>query len=405
MDDIRLQVLYVSKRLPVRDANHAGGQITYKYLCSMAEWADVDVIALAAGGESAAGMPPVRSTDVILAAGLDRTDASSLKGILVRGLAYSRLLARATRAATGRRYDVVVLERSALCGIAPFLSAFCGVKQIVLIVHDLWFDRLEADARGTGVFRSMYFSWLSRLARAFETWGQRNVSGIICFDYRTREIISSGSGHVGQLRLPVLVLPPYYTIWPEEEIEPSSVCFYGNMARSVNWRSAIWFIERVLPMIRTEVSNAVFYVVGASPPDSLLKHHDGKTVVVTGYLDAPGALLARAQAFVAPLLSGTGIKIKVLEAMASGVPVVGNGISLQGIPAQRDRDYLHAESAEEFAVQVVRLLNDMSLGEALAENARGFVTSRFDYEGGASRQRYFFEQLAVGFRDRLPATV
>ena len=101
----------------------------------------------------------------------------------------------------------------------------------------------------------------------------------------------------------------------------------------------------------------------------------------------------------APLLSGTGIKIKVLEAMGSGIPIVANSIAMQGIPAQADRDYLHAESHGEFAHQVVRLLQDQVLAAEISKNGQQLIDAAFDLSRGPAQQRNFFHQVA-GRTDR-----
>lgn len=150
----------------------------------------------------------------------------------------------------------------------------------------------------------------------------------------------------------------------------------------------------MLPQIRSVIADATFSVVGANPPADLLSCNDGESVTVTGYVEDPGPYLASCEVFVAPLISGTGIKIKVLEAMASGVPVVANDVAMQGIPAQADRDYLHAQSADDFALQVVKLLQNIHLRTALAKSARRLVASRFSLSNAQGRQQRFIQYLA-----------
>ena len=164
----RLQILCVSKRLPARDVTHAGGQITYYYLSSVARWADLDLIALVTRNESPGELPAVRTFDLV-SSRLDAHDASSPRGLLTRAIAYSRLLLRAIRMTSKmrtRRYDLVILERSAVSWIAPLLRRFCRVQTVLLIVHDFWFDRLQADAARASGSGASYLRLLSRIARS-----------------------------------------------------------------------------------------------------------------------------------------------------------------------------------------------------------------------------------------------
>ena len=391
--DARLRILYVSKRLPVRDATHAGGRITFHYLDSLATWANVDLLAMLTGHESPTELPEVRSFRPVQAH-LD-SNASSPKGLLARAVAFSRLLVWTIRMARSQCYDLLILERSALSWMAPVVRRVTGATNILLIVHDFWFDRLEADAASLGPPRGVYYTFLSRIASRIETWGVLSVSGIICYDYRTRDLVlrMQERGR-NATRAAVLLMPPYFTKWSESAKVSSRISFYGSMSRSVNWRSAKWFIELVLPQIRAVIPGASFSVVGANPPDELLRYGNSESVIVTGYLEDPGPYLAASEVFVAPLISGTGIKIKVLEAMAAGVPVVANDIAMQGIPAQANRDYLHAQSVDEFAIQVVKVLQDVQLRTALAESARKLVASRFSLSSAQMRQQSFIEYLA-----------
>lgn len=393
--DRRLRLLLVSKRLPLATADHAGGQITHFYLEKAVRWADVDLIALATQQETNVGIAPVHALDVIRCP-LDGTDASSLRGMWLRAGGYARLLRTALRRCQTESYDLILLERSALGWMAPILAKFAK-RPIVLVAHDLWFDRLESEERKSTFPRSTYFSILGFLARRVERLGVTGSAGIICYDTRTKALILDRlSGQ--RAAPPIEVLPPQHRVWSADDAgkRPASISFYGNMARSANWRSAIWFLQEIYPSIRARIPEATFHVVGANPPPTLSRFHDGNSIFVTGFLSEPDALLTATEVFVAPLVAGTGIKIKVLEAMASGIPVVANEIAMQGIPAVADQDYLHAEDESSFATQVVRLLSDPQLRDRIGRSGRRLRETSLDPAQGDTRNREFLELVIEG---------
>ena len=144
--------------------------------------------------------------------------------------------------------------------------------------------------------------------------------------------------------------------------------FYGAMARPENYKSAIWFIENVMPLLSD--LDVRFVIVGARPDKSLLTYASDK-VEITGFMDKVDPYFERCLCLVAPLVLGAGVKVKILEAMSSGIPVVTNHIGIEGIYAENGKHYIHCEAPEEYAECIHKLVNDIKkqhlLGELLLE--------------------------------------
>src|SRR5208283_3084824 len=127
----------------------------------------------------------------------------------------------------------------------------------------------------------------------------------------------------------------------------------------VNVDAALYFYQKVFPLIRRRVSDAKFVIAGYGPPEELtaLQKND-PGVLVTGFVDDIDECYKKAAVFVAPILLGGGIIVKILDALAAGTPVVTTSYGNEGIGAVPGRDLLVADDAEGFAAAVLRILRD-----------------------------------------------
>ena len=115
-------------------------------------------------------------------------------------------------------------------------------------------------------------------------------------------------------------------------IDPHMILFWGNMSRKENVDAVLHFTRNLLPAIRAEIPEARLVAAGANPPQSAMEATGGD-VTWTGFVDTPDELFLSCGIGVAPLLSGAGVKIKVLEFLHSGIPTVATMVGAEGIPA------------------------------------------------------------------------
>ena len=162
--------------------------------------------------------------------------------------------------------------------------------------------------------------------------------------------------------------------------EPGTIVFTGRMGYFPNADAATWFSTKVFPLVRHQVPQARFLVVGADPTPAVRRLGQYPGIVVTGYVPRIQDYLARATVAVAPMQGGSGMQFKVLEAMACGAPVVATSYALGGIEAADGEHLLVVQGAAAFAEQVIRLLKAPGLGRHLARNARRLVEEKYTWE-------------------------
>lgn len=148
--------------------------------------------------------------------------------------------------------------------------------------------------------------------------------------------------------------------------------------RKVNVDAALYFYHSVFPLVRREIPDTTFIIAGYGPPNELLVlQENDPSVIVTGFVDDIDKCYKEAAVFVAPILVGGGIIVKILDAMAAGAPVVTTPYGNEGIGAVDGHDMLIADTPKIFALSVIRLLNDPSYANNIAENGQEFVRRNY----------------------------
>jgi glycosyltransferase involved in cell wall biosynthesis len=157
--------------------------------------------------------------------------------------------------------------------------------------------------------------------------------------------------------------------------------FFGNLGYFHNIAPAVFVATEVLPLVRQRVPDVTVRIVGARPAAAVRQLGSLDRVEMIGEVPSMAAELQRPAVSVLPLFSGSGLKNKVLEAFAAGLPVVTNALGMQGVEGVAPgREYLAAEGAHDIAAAAVRLLEDPGERTRLATSARALVEARYSWE-------------------------
>jgi glycosyltransferase involved in cell wall biosynthesis len=157
------------------------------------------------------------------------------------------------------------------------------------------------------------------------------------------------------------------------------------MYRAVNVEAVEWFVERVWPQIRAEIPSAHFTVVGYRPPAEIEALDREADITVTGFVDDLAPWYRSADVFVSPMLVAGGLLQKVLDALATGVPIVATSVSNHGVGATPGEHLLTADDPANFAASVVRLLRHPEERRALGRAGQQFAEATYDLEAAIKR--------------------
>lgn len=182
---------------------------------------------------------------------------------------------------------------------------------------------------------------------------------------------------------------------PETAVIPGSIAFVGAMSFPPNIAAVRWFVRGVLPDLRSRCPGISVTIVGRDPTAAVLALAADPIVTVTGEVDDVRPYLARAAVVIAPMVSGSGIKNKILEAMAMRRPVVATGLAAEGVAGQPGRDLLVADGAAEFGAAVESLLADPARADSIAAAGRALVEARYTWEACAAGYAALYAELAA----------
>jgi glycosyltransferase involved in cell wall biosynthesis len=174
---------------------------------------------------------------------------------------------------------------------------------------------------------------------------------------------------------------------PSEPVrEPFTMLFFGAVDYYPNTDGLLFFLDEILPRIRVRAPAARLYVVGRRPPDVIASRH-GRGVAIVGAVDDVRPYIERAAVVVVPLRLGGGTRLKVLEAMAMGRPVVSTSLGGQGLDVTPGRELFFADDAEGFATRVVELLRDPTLANRVGAAARRRVEAHYGWAASVKTLR------------------
>ncbi len=185
----------------------------------------------------------------------------------------------------------------------------------------------------------------------------------------------------------IAVFPPWLDLSLAERVSPiptaQDVMFYGAMWRPVNEQAAVLFAQKVWPAILTKAPDSRFLIVG-SRPSSAVQKLQGSHVIVTGFVPDVAPFYSQSAVVVAPLIAGSGIKGKVLQALAYGRPVVTTSVGAEGIAATENDGLFIRDEPEQMTECVSALL----LGRSYLQYripARDFIARNYDWHSGVER--------------------
>jgi GT2 family glycosyltransferase len=260
----------------------------------------------------------------------------------------------------GAALDYVLLSRPAVAEeCLPAVRRHTAAR-VIYYGHDLHFRRLGRDAapmeaRERAIWRSADVSlYLSeeevRIASALEP--SANIAAVLPYAFK----------RFGPPRRPP---------------QCQDIVFVAGFAHPPNADAACWFVESVLPLIRSETPDARLTIVG-SHPTGRVRGLSGNGVVVTGAVSEAelATFYASARVAVVPLLTGAGVKLKVVEALAAGTPLVTTAIGAQGLPDLEEVASVEHDAAG-FAAAVCILLMDDTVWEAHSAAGIEYASARF----------------------------
>lgn len=180
--------------------------------------------------------------------------------------------------------------------------------------------------------------------------------------------------------------------------EINTLVFPGALTYNANLWAMEFFLQEIFPRVRRLSPDTELYITGGYDGVSLNEAFLQEGVTLTGYLEDVRPRIARSAVCVVPMTVGGGTRLKILEAMALGTPVVSTSKGAEGLEVTPKEDILIVDDTEGFAEAVTRVMEDEALREHLTENGRRLVQEKYDWEAIGENLNHFLERVAAGRR-------
>lgn len=178
-----------------------------------------------------------------------------------------------------------------------------------------------------------------------------------------------------------------------DKIELNTLLWVGGFNHYPNRQGIYWFLDKAYPLIKKKMPKIKLYLIGGCVTNKLRCYASAdSSIKILGYVDDPIPYLQKATAFIAPVFSGSGTRLKLLEAMAAEKGIVTTSIGCEGIEGTNNKHFLMAEEPEDFATKVIKILNDKKLRIEFGNNARKLTIQKYDWKKITEKMNFFYAE-------------
>jgi O-antigen biosynthesis protein len=391
-----LRVLFVSP-YPICPPIHGGGVFMYQTLREMAKLAEVHVVELLDYAHQEKDNLELRgfcaSAEWLVRPSGRPRDMGSLNPYAVREVANPDLEWLIHRVLYQKRIDVLQLEYTPM---AQYRGAFQRIAT-ALFEHDVYFQSIS---RGFGHHIGVVAEIKARVeylrALRYELGALPGFDQVqVCTPANRDYLLSFRPDLHLRAGLRAGIDTSSYQFRPTGR-QPLTMLFVGSFRHDPNRVAVDWFVREVLPHILKQEPAAKLVIAGSDPPPPHAYADSAANLEMLGYVDDVRAPLAQYSVFVCPILSGSGVRVKLLEAFAAGIPVVSTFVGAEGLASEDGAVCALADNPALFAARALDLLRDPVAAAQMASRARAEVEANWDMAA-------ITRKLVDGYREMVAA--
>jgi glycosyltransferase involved in cell wall biosynthesis len=290
-------------------------------------------------------------------------------------------------------FDIIQLEGLYLCPYIPVIRKHSDAL-ITYRAHNIEHEIWERTAKLSKGLRSKYLKNLSKRIKQFEISYLNQYDILIPITDRDGIILdelgNSKPRHTSQTGIDFASLVP-----TAKKLEFPSLFHVGALDWAPNQEGLIWFFNHCWAKIKAENPQLKFYLAGRNAPEWFEKIIKLDGVEYLGEINDAYDFINSKAIMVVPLFSGSGMRIKIIEGMALGKPIVTTDIGTEGIPTQNGNNILIANNDIQFIEAINRLIHNRALADQIGKNAIGFIQEKFDNIAQAGALVDFYKKLIL----------
>ena len=287
---------------------------------------------------------------------------------------YSKELAtRLTHILKQETYDVVQLESIYTTPYIPVIQKYSNAK-IVLRTHNvehfIW-ARIVKNEKN--IFKKLILHYLTFQLKRYECSLSKKIDAFIAISHPDYLFFHQHYNHIPGMVIPFGVDVDAYENNEENIPSPAPSLFYvGSMDWLPNIEGIHWFLEEVWDTILEKFPDVTFTIAGRKMPDEMF-HSSFKNVVIVGEVPSAIDFIRSQDIMIVPLLSGSGVRVKIIEGMALGKVVIATSIAAEGLDVEDGKNILIANTPEQFVAAIEKCVKIPDVCTIIGENAQNFV--------------------------------
>lgn len=389
-----MKILYLTSFIPKRNASQAGVNVTFDIIETIKQNyhdSKVDVV----------GMINEDEYNSVEHENLEYVDnkyfipikkINKIKNILlninkpiISSVRYdNKMVKTLTKIIEDNNYDYVIIDYTQNIAYIEIIKKIKPKIKVAIVEHDVSFLSFERKYKNSEniIKRNILKIEYNRIFR-YEKDMLKKYDYIYTLNYKDRALLKEFS-NVG-------VIIPYFNRFKlnKEKHESFNIMFWGAMNRKENEDAVMFFMDSIWPYINKEQNNVKFYIVGSKPTDKI-KALESKDVIVTGFVEDPKEYFNMMDLSVIPLRYGAGIKIKVLECLAAGIPIITTNIGAEGINLKHGKNSLIVNTADEFVDSMNHLIDNKQILLKLQNNGLKLIEENYDINEKINSLNKFF---------------
>ncbi len=276
-------------------------------------------------------------------------------------------------------YDVIVCGSATMAGYFFHTSA----DNVYVDFTDSFTLNLDHAAAVSGGLAKIWHKINAKRMRVYERKCRETFRKVAYISCRDRDYIGADAGNTCILKNSVAM--PAEVDCCRHTPDSKSIVFVGKMDYAPNIEACCYFVNEVLPAVAQSCPDVRFIIVGMSPTAKVERlAKDNGHVTVTGKVESVADYYRNAAVVVAPMISGSGLQNKILEAMAHGCCVVTTPVGADGLESEAHGLIVAGDSAL-MAQNCIKLLNDHNLGKSLGDKNKKYVRETYSYEATAGQ--------------------
>jgi len=286
-----------------------------------------------------------------------------------------------------QKFDVIILENMSTLNAIPIIKKYGNNAKVIYNAHNVDTHLASVGIKHWGTEKK----YLKEIEQTERSFGKKLDAVFTCSEKDKEDLVRMNDGNLLAGVIPNgVAIPSMMYDHSVRDDKPFYIIFCGALWTEPNSEGLDWFCKEIWPLIRNEFPDLKLLVVGSGElPQKFAGLRNIDSLEFTGRVDDVKPWYNKSAVSVVPLLNGSGTRLKVLEAMGLGVPVVSTKKGAEGIEYTNRKDILIADTAKEFANTLLQLLNDKEERISISKAARKLAEEKYDWN--------IIGELAAGF--------